>query len=174
MKCKFGLITLLTLFISNIASAETLSEAMTKCSKVDNSLKRLVCYDKLHRQAQGYTDSELPARITSPSAHAGNSLPTANSPQQRYTGNSTAEERFGQRAPDKDIESLTATVAAKKKNRSGRMILTLSNGQVWTQIDDEYLGVKVGDSINIERGMLGSFLLRKSSGSKPIRVKRKS
>ena len=174
MKSKFGLLTLLALWFHLPAAAETLSEAMTKCSEVENSLQRLVCYDQLQRGMQSYGDdsvlvpkaASLPAGLNAAAAikPALPSLP--NRP--------TAEERFGKKAADTDIDALTATIVSKKKNPRGRVILTLSNGQIWGQIDDDYLSLHVGDIVVIQKAAFGSFLLRKTSGSKRIRVKRHS
>lgn len=175
MKPNFGLLTLLALWFHLPAAAETLSEAMTKCSEVENSLQRLVCYDQLQRGIQSYGDDTLlMPKVASLPLGLNAAVPATKPAQPNLPNRPTAEERFGKKAADTDIEALTATIVSKEKNPRGRVILTLSNGQIWGQIDDGFLSLHVGDTVVIERAALGSFMLRKKSGSKPIRVKRRS
>lgn len=174
MKYPFGLATLLLAFASLSAQAESLADEMNKCSKVDNSLKRLVCYDKLNQRAQGYADSQLPSNLQAPARQYQPAEVANNDASLGRQHQASPESNFGIRAPIEDIDSLSASVAKVEKDRRGRMTITLDNGQEWKQTDDEYLGLKPGDSVVIEKGMLGSFLLRKSGSSKPIRVSRSS
>ena len=61
-------------------------------------------------------------------------------------------------------ESVTGTVAKVGYTASGKMAVTLENGQVWIQIDTGKPRVKGGDAVMIKRGALGSYLLVPPSG----------
>ncbi len=61
-------------------------------------------------------------------------------------------------------ESVTGTVAKVGYTASGKMAVTLENGQVWIQIDTGKPRVRGGDAVTIKRGALGSFLLVSPSG----------
>lgn len=162
---------------SNFVYAETLAEALNKCSQVDNSLKRLVCYDKLNQQAKGYQDSELPARIVQGGYH-----PNAPAqPQSNVARNSnamSAEDKFGLpkvlREEPGEMESLSGKVSNVKKTQRGKLVVTLDNGQVWTQTDSDSILLRAGDQVSIEKGLMGAFFLKVTSGKSRIRVKRTS
>ncbi len=53
---------------------------------------------------------------------------------------------------------ITARVASATRQASGRYLITLENGQVWLQTEDE-LGFRPrnGSSVSIKRGLLGSY-----------------
>ena len=52
------------------------------------------------------------------------------------------------------------------------MLVTLDNGQVWKQVDASNLRLRVGDTVDIERASLGSFMLRKKGSKRSMRVSR--
>lgn len=63
-------------------------------------------------------------------------------------------------------------VTAVTKNSSGRLTITLENGQIWRQMDSKTLRVSVGDKVFVRAKSLGSFMLSKETSSRSIRVKR--
>ncbi len=183
MKLKLCLVAVLCV-CSNFALAESLAGALNKCSQVENSLKRLVCYDKLNQQAKGYKDSKLPTGIRSGNNYqAGNYQPKnsnqAAAPAGTPTNNmASAEDKFGlpliQLVEKDQATSLTAQVREVKKTPRGKLIITLENGQIWKQTDSDRLLLRAGDSVNIERGLLGAFFLKTAAGTSRIKVKRSS
>ena len=54
----------------------------------------------------------------------------------------------------------------------GKLVLTLDNGQVWSQVDSSSLHLRTGDKVRIRRASLGSYLLGTSGSNKTIRVRR--
>lgn len=173
----FGLIAAVQIFAS-VAQAETLSDAMQACSKVDNSLKRLVCYDKLVTRMKGMQDSDLPeflqSRPRAPVASQGPAEVYTRTPAQR-----TQEDTFGmenQIAQESKAELNEIVAAVQKVETYGRkrLQLTLDNGQVWRQSTGDTIRVKLGDTVVISRGVLGAFYLRKQGKNKKILVKRAS
>lgn len=178
MKLKLCLAAVLCV-CSNLVFAETLAEALNKCSQVDNSLKRLVCYDKLNQQAKGYEDSELPTHITRQGNYPSNA-PSQAPVNVASNSSASAEDNFGLpilqvvKQTQNQVDSLSGQVKEVKKTRRGKLVITLGNGQVWTQTDTASMLIKVGDSVNIEKGLLGAFFLKTSSGKTRIKVKRSS
>lgn len=184
MKLKLYTLTVLwTLASLSHANAESLASALEKCSDVENTLKRLVCYDQLSQQAKGYQDSQLPtanrsinaAPHSAPSIAGQDALGSPLASAQTGTVKS-AEDNFGlpplQVIEHEQIDSLIATVTKKDKTLRGKLIVTLENGHVWTQTNTEALLLKVGDKVRIEKGLMGGHFLNVENSKKRIRVKR--
>ncbi len=87
------------------------------------------------------------------------------------------EDKFGARGelkPDDRLNEITATVTAVGAKPYGELVVTLDNGQMWAEIaPGSKLKVKLGDSVKIEAGALGSFRLIAPNGrsSKVARVR---
>ena len=83
----------------------------------------------------------------------------------------SAEEQFGRRGTlareEKDRErnqarqgELTATVREIWTRSDGLMVMTLDNGQVWSQnAPDPFFRLKNGDKVKIQPASMGSYLL---------------
>lgn len=62
------------------------------------------------------------------------------------------------------------TVASLGHKLDGRFVITLNNGQVWTQMEkDSHVEFAIGDPITLKRAALGSFMLVSRAGL-PTRV----
>ena len=98
----------------------------------------------------------------------------------------SAEQRFGYRGAvareriDREktaapaLERLQAKVLSVSTTASGDWVATLDNGQVWLQVPTgTRFSLRVGDSVIITPGALGSFLLRKGSSESSVRVRRR-
>ena len=80
--------------------------------------------------------------------------------------------RSGGHAPDA-MEAQDMTIASVQRLSTGRAIFTMSNGQVWTQIDDESSrNVRQGGDVTIHTAIMGSFLMSVKAGGPSIRVRR--
>ncbi|MCZ6503043.1 MAG: hypothetical protein O6945_11070, partial [Gammaproteobacteria bacterium] len=53
-----------------------------------------------------------------------------------------------------------------------KLTVTLDNGQIWRQLDNNPLPLKSGETVVVRAALLGSFLMEKQSGGVSIRVKR--
>jgi hypothetical protein len=72
-----------------------------------------------------------------------------------------------------EVRQIEARITAVRKRPAGEYVLTLDNGQVWTQTETrDFPQFKVGDAVVIKRAMLGSFLLTLQKGSPSTRVQR--
>ena len=183
---KLSFVTLLLCITAVPSQAQNISEALKDCGRQQNSLKRLVCYDGIVQSLDRYSGQDelmhVPAPL--PARGPGQALPQTSQtlPQtsQRTSNGSPvvaappAGGTFGLEnsrvvhAEDK----IYAEIVDIKKNARKRYILTLSNGHVWNQADNESLRLKVGQTIYVERGALGAFYLSKDSVNRRIRVKR--
>jgi len=89
-----------------------------------------------------------------------------------------AEGKFGARGdlnPEKheQLSEITGKVTEVGAKAHGELVVTLDNGQVWAEkISGSKLKVKVGDTVKIESGALGSFvLIANGRSSKVARVR---
>ena len=86
------------------------------------------------------------------------------------------EEKFGlrgelkqekvQKVPElQELEQLQAQVTSVSSKPHGELVVTLENGQVWTEIQpNSGARVKAGERVTIKPGVLGSFLLVAANG----------
>ncbi len=152
--------------------AETVGEALEKCRSTDNSLKRLVCYDRVAKSLDQYqgvgeevgTIQPMP-RPRQPGAV---NAPTASSPRD-------VASEFGLENKKKEtyaLDELALTITDISDNLRGKKVVTFSDGSVWQQTDNNYLKIEVGQTVTIERGFLGAFFLGVDGLNKRMKVKR--
>ncbi|MBQ4827709.1 hypothetical protein J8L84_00290 [Alteromonas sp. MMG017] len=173
---KRALLLLVSMLSSSafLAQAETVGEALAKCSETKNSLQRLVCYDRVEKQVNRLSGTQAGIPIAMP-----NSTPAVASERRREAPVSQTpapkDEQFGLEHKVK-TETLADTFAGKitkiAKTARGKFVLTFNNGSVWQQTTDTTLKVKEGETVIIERGLLGAFYLKKEGINKRMKVKR--
>ncbi|NMH60106.1 hypothetical protein [Alteromonas ponticola] len=173
---KFSiLVGSVALLCAATTQAESIEQALVKCSNVDNSLQRLVCFDKVAKDVQQYSGVEEAIK-RGYSVPAGSVSAPRPAPRKSIETVTPAAEAtpFGLEPKEQgeEIEEISATVASLDKAPRGELIITLSDGSVWRQRDSTHYKLKSGDVVNIERGMLGSFYLSKPDQNKRIKVKR--
>ncbi|GEA10206.1 hypothetical protein [Alteromonas sp. KUL49] len=169
-----------SLAIGSQVSAETIGEALSKCSATENSLQRLVCYDRVVKDMNQYEglDTEAARTITASPVYTPvapqRPLPQQPSVAQRPAPPSEQDE-FGlehKRDTDEMAQGQSSVIAQVKKNAYRKYEFTLNNGQVWRQTDDSSIKLEEGIAVQIERGVLGSFFLSIDGLNKRMRVKR--
>lgn len=70
-----------------------------------------------------------------------------------------AQEEAAARLP-RELDHITAHIAALGRTPDGRAVFTLDNHEVWAQlVPDEDLYAKPGDSVKISKALLGSYWL---------------
>jgi len=161
-------------FSAFLAQAETVGEALAKCSETKNSLQRLVCYDRVEKQVNRLSGTQAGIPVATPS-----NTPTVASERRREMPVSQApapkDEQFGLEHKVKTetlADTFAGTVTKTTKTARGKLILTFDNGSVWQQTTDTTLKVKEGETVLIERGLLGAFYLKKEGLNKRMKVKR--
>jgi hypothetical protein len=142
-------------------------ERVYACSAIEDDQARLACFDQA-----------VPVLRTAQSGGQIVALDTANVQelQQQSFGFSLPAidnilPRFGNHA--ERVENIEATVESMRVLNSGHTLFSLSNGQVWTQVDTARVrNVRAGDAIRVQRASLGSFMLISPRGGMGIRVRR--
>lgn len=71
-----------------------------------------------------------------------------------------------------DRQTLSAKIAKVTFASHGRFIVTLDNGQVWSQVETLDFPVKAGDTVTIEPGVLGGVWMEIHNGRRRTHVKR--
>jgi hypothetical protein len=161
-----------SLAFSLARAAESTSDALVTCAKETDDARRLRCFDALV--------ADLPRAPAAPAAAAA-ARPSASppiAPVPTAKPSVSPEEKFGARGDlDRErregLKELTARITEVNTRPYGELVITLDNGQVWAErTANSKLKVKVGDSVKIESGALGSFtLLANGRSSKVSRVR---
>jgi hypothetical protein len=143
-----------------VALAST-DQASRSCAGIADDRTRLACYDALWRDtaAQSSDMSITPAPPNS-AAEAPQAAAPAVDPMDDF-GLSEAAKRARDPGKGEDANSsISGVVTTMRRQPAGELIVTLENGQVWTQISvDTRARVAVGDTVTIRRAALGSYML---------------
>ncbi|WP_444933748.1 hypothetical protein [Microbulbifer sp. JTAC008] len=75
-------------------------------------------------------------------------------------------------ASEEAPEKIDAKITAIQMGAYNKRFITLDNGQVWKQNDSSRVFWNVGDSVIVERALLGSFFMKPADGGRKLRVKR--
>lgn len=159
------------------ATAQPLPSSVLACRAETDGTRRLACYDREIARAAG--DSSVPGH--SPVVAAGSPV-AEGSPR---AGNAvSAENEFGgqprlapkrsdkQGAPP-ELRRLKVQVDVVSRLPHGRIALRLRNGQLWEQSEDgPDLEIKPGDTVTIDRGVLGAYWLWLRTDRLSIKVRR--
>ena len=135
---------------SSLVVTDGLVRALHLCIAERDGPRRLACYDQAVQR---------PGKVPTPEQSFG----------------LTAAQVLQQEQVPQGPKNLTAQVVAVSRRPQGPLRLTLANGQVWVEqsSDGNDLSIKVGDSVTLTRGVLGSFMLTSSeSGNRSVRVTR--
>jgi hypothetical protein len=141
-----------------------------QCSALGDDLERLACYDRIFRAPA----ATVPAVAEAASVTVGTAATAAVAPVATTAPApvaATATDDFGlteaakrAREPEdsrqKRPESISGAVAGIARQPAGELVVTLENGQVWTQLQvDPRARVAVGDTVTIRTAALGSYML---------------
>ena len=158
-KC-FGLVASLVIGLGLGAAANAAPtkqapavQAVVDCRKIDDSAQRLACYDTAvdvlakAQQSGDIVTLDREQRRAARRQAFGFALPTLSFLD---TGEKPSE-----------ANQIEETLAAASQDYEGKWTFTMQDGQVWRQIDDEFLSRSPhpGSKIVIRRAMAGSFML---------------
>lgn len=156
-----------------LSAAGQSADSLVACRAIAAGDERLACYDRVVDRARAELaprEREHGAPATAEVARGTPELPSA------------AESGFGRSAQTaetmrrlygvEEADSLAGEVAALRKGGDRTLEITLTNRQTWRQKDSTAFSLKVGDRVQIERGALGSYYLRREQGGRRIAVKR--
>ena len=143
---------------------------LRECAKIDDATARLACYDNNIRNVGGTPRAAVPGRMTVPQ---GGGAPVAgNSPRGFGAEDVRTPDRFA--APAGQLQEISARVASIRPREPGIYAFTLEDGAEWLfaeGVSATYRTPRAGSVVEIERGSLGSFLMR-FDGQSPVPVRR--
>jgi hypothetical protein len=150
------------------ADRNAVLNVLVECAKIDDPTARLACYDNNIRNAGGVVRRTIPGQVRV----QGGGAPIAGNEGPAGFGreNIRTEERFS--APAGQLQSIRPKVTAILPREPGKYLLTLEDGAQWVfaqSVRNDYRLPVVGSIVEIERGAMGSFLMR-FDGQGPVQV----
>lgn len=140
-------------------------KALKACSAIKPDGERLACYDKA---AQTVTKAQETGEVIIIDKQ------TARAARRQAFGLDLPTLSILDRGADKaETEALQSVVKAARVDAEGRLVMTLEDGAVWRQVDDQGLGKppQPGAAVEIRKAAMGSYLMK--IGKQPaIRVRR--
>lgn len=169
------------ILVTSLAAAG--SADSSRCAAMTDDDQRLACYDALHRPTEPDPASQRSVEPAPPAA--GQERPAAQAETgaaQAGTAAAASQEDFGLTAKQRDerdgvdtrIDEIRAVVVEVHESRAGKPAYTLDNGQRWRQTESTSRPLlKVGATVVIKRGSLGSFMAKMPEiGGPPAWVRR--
>jgi len=130
--------------------------ALKKCADIVSIQERVACYDQLaERPATG----ERAATAEHPGTAERAATPVAAAPKETF-GLYSAEHPHPNVAK---AAAVTLKIASIANGSSGHPIATMEGDQVW-ELDGPDPLLKSGDTVTIDRGVLGSFIMTTPAG----------
>ena len=164
---KKPLFPLLFLFVQPALADE---QALTKCRLIEDIVERVLCYDKFVDTRFPTESSDSVETSTPPELDESRAVPDA---QFLFGTNDAEAKRIVETTlAIEQIDQIEAIVTDVRKSAGRKLTVTLDNGQIWRQLDNDPIGIESGETVVIRKASLGSFLMEKKSGSRNIRVKR--
>ena len=153
-----------------------------QCAAIGDDAERLACYDGIFRAPEGAAVTGAASTTIAPAAWTGvaaqaataaapaaaaavpavaASAPAMATPQDDFGLTEAAKRaREPEGSRERLPESISDTVAKVGWQPAGEFVVTLENGQVWTQLEvDPRARVAAGDTVTIKKAALGSHLL---------------
>lgn len=162
-----------------VANADDLS-AIKACAQIEDSLKRLVCYDQAAARLSHKKNIEKGEATVTPKVISEQES-IKKTPPNPIVESVDRKEQFGiehvqnqQKSKEKATEEkdVTYIVDSLEKSIRKRWLITFENGQVWKQSDTEYLDLSVGDTVHLSKGLFGAIYLKKDGSNRRIKVRR--
>jgi hypothetical protein len=125
------------------------------CATEKDDTRRLACFDAAVDRAQSAPANPAPAVAAAPLSQ-----------EEKFGLRGELKQEKAQKVPElQELEQLQAQVTKVSTKPHGELVVTLENGQVWTEIQtNSGARVKAGDRVAIKAGALGSFLLVAPNG----------
>ena len=146
---------------------------MRECAKIDDPTARLACYDNNIRAA-GANPRSIPGQMARPNGGGAVANPNAPSGFGADDLRTQSPERFN--SERNGPSEMTTRVANSLEREPGVWLVTLEGGAQWLfaeGVSKTYSPPRKGDTVRIERGALGSYLMMvgKQAGVKVTRIK---
>lgn len=142
---------------------------LRECARIDDASARLACYDNNIRNVGGTPRSTVPGTVQ---VQGGSAPVAANNARGFGAEDVRTPERFA--VPTSQLQEIDAKIAAIRPREPGIYAFTLDDGAEWLfaeSVSSGYRLPRAGSTVEIERGALGSFLMRFDDQS-PVPVRR--
>ena len=178
---------------------ENSAHAFLECAAMQDDARRLECFDKAAAGPQPtevlsetadlpqaepavVESAAVPAAAATVSAAAITETVAETATESQVGPETSALDEFGMNAavaaqsparPD-ELTEISATVTDVRKRGYGELVVTLENGQVWTEKEKESgFRIKEGDTVTIRQGRFGGYRMvgRSNRSSQVVRVK---
>ena len=147
-------VALLAATTATAAGGGRLAEVLA-CRAIENSPARLACYDRATAALRATAAKPAPLRARPLNPRKTFGLPEA----------VVAEKEVAAGVRARPVTRLRTSIASLSRTGDGRLVFRLSNGQVWRELlPSSELLARVGDSVVISRGWLGSYWLKLANG----------
>jgi hypothetical protein len=137
--------TLTTLILLFALDAATLELELYRCFDITSVANKVTCYDNL------VVDLKTP-------------------PEAARRANFGLNEATTRR--EVKLDQLQDTVTEANLTPRGKWTLKLANGQTWVQVDGARLTLAAGTEVTIESGFGNAYYLKKTEGSRRLKVRR--
>ncbi|HEU4651442.1 MAG TPA: hypothetical protein VFS49_08500 [Croceibacterium sp.] len=172
-----------SLFLAGTPAAAQMDQAtavniLRECARIDDASARLACYDNNIRNVGGTPRSSVPGQMpvvqggSAPIPPGAAGAVAANTPRGFGAEDVRTPERFA--TPSTQLQEITARIRAIRPREPGVYAFTLEDGAEWLfaeSVGRDYRVPRAGAEIGIERGALGSYLMRFDDQS-PVSVRR--
>lgn len=137
------------------ATASATTAEFLNCAAEKDDARRLACFDAAVDRARTAPANPAPAPVAAPLSQ-----------EEKFGLRGELKQEKAQKVPElQELEQLQAQVTKVSTKPHGELVVTLENGQVWTEIQtNSGARVKAGDRVAIKPGALGSFLLVAPNG----------
>jgi len=166
-KARFAIAAVLLISRAALADLDSLEDRILACAEKADDTRRLSCYD---RQAGALSDTGedvspktvaapvedvSPETVAAPAVVAETAAPPASTSAMVDAFGMTPELARSKPETEKEAElrEISAIVVNVSRRPRGELVVTLDNGQTWTEKDAEHgFRVKVGDTVVIRKG----------------------
>lgn len=168
---RINVITILSVFLGVVSlnafadKNDGLVDALASCSKISNDEQRLICFDEL---APKYVTPPTLMKTSVVSTPLKVQIKSEEAKQIDKFSKDSLKKTKEEKGPD----SIIAIISKVKKLIRGQLVIYLENGQKWQQQDLVKMKLKVGDSVRLKKGSMGTVHLYKEGSHRNIRVKR--
>lgn len=140
--------------------------AVLACLDLPDGPPRLACFNQNAPALRGMAP---PPPVSAGAPPLAGPVQAPPSPEQRF-----AAEQVRRPAPPETAapEELRAVVTSIAQDKSGRLVFTLANGQVWAQRETASVPVKAGGTVIIRPGLLGTYNLVPEGRNATTKVRR--
>ena len=154
-RLAFAMAAALVTAVPARAAAPATTADFLACAAEKDDGRRLACFDAAVDRARTAPANPAPAVAAAPLSQ-----------EEKFGLRGELKQEKAQKVPElQELEQLQAQVTKVSTKPHGELVVTLENGQVWTEIQtNSGARVKAGDRVAIKPGALGSFLLVAPNG----------